>query len=293
MAALLTAIAETGITTGKFSRLRGSDGAWWNTSGTPAYEAYNAANIASYGIDGSEIGATGVYSATDPTPTVGGEYLFVKAAGALLTVADLTTGLRWQNYVEAPIDLTPIGTGARVISVTVVDSGATPLEGVLVRLTKGAKTYIQTTDVDGEATFNVDDGTWVVAATLHGYSYAGSSLVVDGDEPLDITMTDGADISASDPGFVTGYVIVRNVGMALEAGASVSLVLTDLPLEMGTVGISTARTAVSDAGGVASWINIVPGASYTITSGGTTVSVKVPTDAEDEHLLVPSFVRVS
>jgi hypothetical protein len=72
------------------------------------------------------------------------------------------------------------GTGARTVTIT-VDDGTTALEGAKVRLTKGAESYMVPTNVDGQAVFNIDDGTWAVAITLSGYVYAGTTLVVDGD----------------------------------------------------------------------------------------------------------------
>lgn len=106
MAALLTGFAETGITTGFFVRRRRSDGFWWNTS-TVAWQAYSAAQIANYGTAGTEVGVTGIYVATDPDDTTEGDFLFVKAAGASLTVADLTTGLRWQDSAGASASTAP------------------------------------------------------------------------------------------------------------------------------------------------------------------------------------------
>src|SRR5262245_15559197 len=96
MAALLTGYAETGIAAAnvKFVRRRRSDGAFWNGA---AFETYNPAAIAAYGLAGAETGATGIYTATDPAETVEGDFLFVKSAGAALAVPDLTAGLRWQD----------------------------------------------------------------------------------------------------------------------------------------------------------------------------------------------------
>lgn len=106
MAALMTGYAETGVSTMKFIRRRKSDGAYWSTSGTPAFEAYNASHIANYGIAATEDGSTGIYTATDPADTTEGDYLLVKAAGASLIVSDLLNG-RWQDRVGAgPLDLT-------------------------------------------------------------------------------------------------------------------------------------------------------------------------------------------
>lgn len=96
MAALLTGVAETGITTGQFVRRRKVDGYFWSTDAVD-FEAYNPANIADYGIAATETGSTGVYTTTDPAETTEGDFLFTKAAGASLAVSDLATGVRWEG----------------------------------------------------------------------------------------------------------------------------------------------------------------------------------------------------
>lgn len=102
MAYKLIAVAgEAGITTGKFVRYRESDGAVWSTSGTPAFEAYNASNIANYGIAATEVGSTGVYTATDPAEGTFGSWLFVKAAGASLAVSDLVSNVYYTGESDS------------------------------------------------------------------------------------------------------------------------------------------------------------------------------------------------
>ncbi len=97
MSTLMSGFAETGLAHPMFVRRRQSDGAWWSTTGMPAFEAYNAAHIANYGIAATEITSAGIYTATDPADTTAGDYLLIAAAGASLAVSDLTTGLRWQD----------------------------------------------------------------------------------------------------------------------------------------------------------------------------------------------------
>ena len=114
MASLMTGYAETGLTTAAFIRRRKSDGYWWSTAGTPAFEAYNASNIANYGIAATEVGSTGIYTATDPAESTEGDCLLVKKAGASLTVSDVATGGRWQADVQEiqsrlPTELGPNG----------------------------------------------------------------------------------------------------------------------------------------------------------------------------------------
>lgn len=96
MAAILIGYAETGLTTAAFVRFRKSDAAWWNT-GTVAFEAFNAANIANYSIAATEVNSTGIYTATDPADPTEGSTILVKKAAATMVVSDIATGLRWQD----------------------------------------------------------------------------------------------------------------------------------------------------------------------------------------------------
>ena len=79
----------TGLTTVK-AVLRNATHQIWNTAGTPAFETYNAANIADYDIATTEQGAAGCYVATMPTSTAGwyriSGYII---AGASLAEADM------------------------------------------------------------------------------------------------------------------------------------------------------------------------------------------------------------
>jgi hypothetical protein len=89
------------------------------------------------------------------------------------------------------------GSGARTVVITVQDTSSNDLENASVRLTEGANTYIATTDSSGEATFNLDDYTYTVAVSKAGYTYSGTTLVVDGDETRTYQMTP---LSITEPG---------------------------------------------------------------------------------------------
>lgn len=80
------------------------------------------------------------------------------------------------------------GSGARTVTITVND-GTTVLQNARVRLTEGVNTYTGTTNVSGVVVFNVDDATYTVGITKSGYTYAGTSLVVDGTETRTYSMT--------------------------------------------------------------------------------------------------------
>jgi hypothetical protein len=91
--------------------------------------------------------------------------------------------------------------GARTITVHVTD-GTSDLQNATVRLTEGASSYTQTTDADGEATFNLDDATYAIACTKAGYSYAGGSAVVTADATVEVEMTQIVESAPAAPGKV-------------------------------------------------------------------------------------------
>jgi hypothetical protein len=83
---------------------------------------------------------------------------------------------------------TTTGTGARTVTITVND-GSSALQNATVRLTEGINAYTAITNVSGVCTFNVDDATYTVSISKSGYSYAGTTLVVDGTETRTYSMT--------------------------------------------------------------------------------------------------------
>ena len=101
------------------------------------------------------------------------------------------------------------GTGARTITVT-IDDGTDPLENAIVRMTEGVNTYTALSDVTGVATFNLDDATYVVAITKSGYSYAGTTLLVDGDETETYSLTQVATSPPADPALCAVTIHVRD-----------------------------------------------------------------------------------
>jgi hypothetical protein len=158
------------------------------------------------------------------------------------------------------------GTGARSVSITVSD-GAVAVEGALVRLSKGVATYLQTTNGAGQCAFNVDDGTWAVAITLVGYTFAGASLVVDGDEVAAYTMTPPSVSPAAAPGLTTGFVTCLGIDGLAEAGVTIQAQLTAGTGVSGLAFDSGVVTMTSDAQGLAQHTGFVRGASYRFKRG--------------------------
>ena len=116
------------------------------------------------------------------------------AMSTLATAASITTMRGADNdtlkTLSDQIDALSVntGTGARTVTITVND-GTTVLQNARVRLTEGANTYTGLTNVSGVVTFNLDDATYTVGITKSGYSYAGTTLVVDGTETRTYSMT--------------------------------------------------------------------------------------------------------
>lgn len=190
----------------------------------------------------------------------------------------------WQldaaDDIAAVAALGSIGTGARTVAITVnLDGDA--LQGATVRVTKAAETYLTTTNSSGVATFNLDDGTWVVSITASGAYFNGASLVVNGAEAVTYSMTANATIEASDPDKVTGYwLCLSHLGVA-EAGATISMQVASLPSASAGLALdSSVRTAISDSEGVAQFANLILGVRYAIWRGqGQKYFVTIPTNA--------------
>ena len=141
------------------------------------------------------------------------------------------------------------GSGARTVTAT-VDDGSTALSSAVIRFTKGAETYSTTTNGSGVATFNLDDGTWTVAITKSGYTFAGTTLVVNGDETATYSMTAISITPASDPGQTVGVLTTRDEQGAAEASVIITFKLVHAP---GTDGhsLSTSEfTATSNGAGL-------------------------------------------
>jgi hypothetical protein len=200
------------------------------------------------------------------------------AVGALTQLVDLTTMIINDGTANARFSTSALqnapsggggggtGTGARTVVVTVTLS-ASPVEGASVRLTKAAETYVGSTNASGQVTFNVDDGTWTVAITSPGATFAGASLVVDDDETVSYSLT-AISITPSPATQITGYYTCYSHLGVVEAGVSITMQLVGLA--QGSVGLALdnrLRTVTSDANGVAQFTNLFPGCRYKVYRG--------------------------
>lgn len=157
------------------------------------------------------------------------------------------------------------GSGANIVSIT-VDDGTDPIEGANVRLTKGADTFVVTTDVDGLAEFSLNDGTWTVTITQSGYSFIPTTLVVDGNETQTYSMTQTV-LTPSDPGQVTGYLYCYGTNGAVTAGVVVTLMQLRPISGSGIAYNGATRSQTSGADGLVQFTGLFLGGRYRLYRG--------------------------
>lgn len=99
---------------------------------------------------------------------------------------------------------------------------------------------------------------------------------------LDSPPRESVVIPPSDPGFVTGYSHCYDEKGKFAVGVTVQLQMTSLP-NAGLSFSTNIRSEISDENGIVSFTNLVPGATYNLRRGITTVwtSVTIDEDAED------------
>ena len=117
-------IAGQGITGATaYFRLFNNVNQIWNTAGTPAFEAYNAANITDYDIAMTELGATGYYAGSMPSVAAGAysAVCYYRAGGSPAQSDTPFAGgdIQWSgSVVEALSSLLHPTTAGRTLDVT-------------------------------------------------------------------------------------------------------------------------------------------------------------------------------
>lgn len=176
------------------------------------------------------------------------------------------------------------GSGARTVTIT-VDDGTDPLENAIVRMTEGVNTYRATSNASGIAVFNLDDASYTVAISKSGYSYSGTTLVVNGDETETYSMT-AIVFSAPDNADMTlGYFTVYDIAGDPLASESITYKQTSNVSGYGTSFEPDTATLTSDVNGLVQ-VNLYKGANYAFTrTGSKAFTVTIPDDAGDSYEL--------
>jgi len=143
------------------------------------------------------------------------------------------------------------GTGARTVTITVND-GTTALQNAVVRLSEGLNTYRTLTNASGVAVFNVDDATYTVAVTKSGYTYAGTTLVVDGTETAAYSMTAVSVTPPTNPDLSAVVVLCLGTDFEPETGVTIDLRIVTFPSgSTNTAYPGLKKTATSNGSGIA------------------------------------------
>lgn len=226
-------------------------GKWWTSGAWSAVEG--AAGSATY-----EGGAVWSLSIASAAWTDGASYV-VYAANA----SDIVP---IERDVVCSSAMAGLGSGARTVTLTVND-GATAIQAATVRMTMSGKTQVGQTSVSGTVTFNLADGTWTVAITAAGYSFAGASLAVSGDTTHTYSMTATTIPAATDPDQTTAWIYMRHADGSVASGHKLQYRMTAGPGDDGYSysGVWT-DTAESDATGLIQQA-IARGATYQFRRG--------------------------
>jgi hypothetical protein len=174
-----------------------------------------------------EIGTdAGVYLATfDETSVIAaGQYrLRAVVSGSPInrwvTLAGVDAEVAFATMERAAISS---GTGARTVTITVND-GSSVLQNAIVRMAEGANTFTGMTNASGVVTFNLDDATYVVSITKSGYSYSGTTLVVDGTETRTYSMTQIVPSAPDNPDNSLLTITCRTPSGVVESGVVISV----------------------------------------------------------------------
>lgn len=244
--------------------------------------ANSTRTLSSFGTLVSDI-ATAVWSAVTRTIT-GGTVSTIAAnavnASALAAdaVTEIQSGLATTVQLGAAKDeileaVGSTGTGARTVLVTVTRSSL-PAQNATVRLTKAdnSESFVGVTDVDGEVTFNVDDATYTVAITHANSSFAGASLVVDGNETPTYALTVVSVPASTLPNSATGYLYRYDEENAVQAGVQFCVQLVSGPGDAGYSYDGPIRKATSGGDGQVAFTDLIRGATYRIWQGRTSQS---------------------
>jgi hypothetical protein len=236
------------------------------------------------GTDNAALAATALSTAVW-TATIAGR--IDVALSTLATAASITTLRGADNdtlkSLSDQIDglSTGTGSGARTVTITVND-GTTVLQNARVRVVEGVNTYTGLTNVSGVVVFNLDDATYTVSITKSGYTYAGTSLIVDGTETRTYSMTVVSVTPPDDPALCAVTIHVFDQYGADMSGQPVEITFvkwdttaTDTPPVLSVPPVQT-----TDVNGLVS-VNLFREAVYKIVYGNAPYTRRVDVTIPD------------
>jgi hypothetical protein len=171
------------------------------------------------------------------------------------------------------------GTGSRTVTITVND-GTTALQNATVRMTEGANTFTALTNASGVAVFNLDDATYTVGVTKSGYSYAGTTLIVNGTETATYSMTLVSVTSPTNPDLSAIEVLCLGADFTASSGIDIDFRMAVIPSSDQNNAFPGAKvTVTSNVSGIARW-EAPQGAAIEYKRGRADVWTRVTLDSD-------------
>lgn len=193
-------------------------------------------------------GTAGTFAAGIPTAALDSDAQAMVTAFNAMRSGNVFTA---PTLANAPTGGSGSGTGARTVTITVND-GTTVLQNARLRFTEGANTYTALTNASGVATFNLDDATYTVAVTKSGYTYAGTTMVVNGTETATYSMTAVSVTPPTNPDLSAVVVLCLGTDFEAESGVTIDLRIVKFPSgSTNTAYPGLKQTATSNGSGIA------------------------------------------
>lgn len=221
-------------------------------------------------------------NALELAPTGSGSGLDAAGVRAAIgmAAADLDTQLE-----EILAAASPSG-GAYTQTITVTDADDLAIPNARVRIYSGTVLVDdKTTNSSGIASPTCDLGSFTLKVTCNGYSSSVTTLAVTGNASTTVELT-AISITASDPGFVTGYLYCYDSDGNIETGVTITLEMVEVPAGSGSAFDNTVRVDVSNGVGLVEFTGLVLGATYKVRrANGASVETTVPLTATDPYAL--------
>jgi hypothetical protein len=187
--------------------------------------------------------------------------------------------------------LSTTGDGARTVTPTVRVSGS-PLENATIRFTLGGLTYAGKTNASGQKVFNLDDGTYAVSISKPGYTFAGTTLVVNGTEtPIyDVTLNTPSSPPGADDCDLS-FIVASQSNTPLTSITIEAKYVKGFHVTEGTLGINAVESTTPNESGEVT-LRLLRNAEYDIsaTRGTKKVTVRITTPDESTAVLDESMV---
>lgn len=199
--------------------------------------------------------------------------------------AVLTNGTYGLAAMKALLDAIPTaGVGSFTRTVTVTDEDDAPIVGASVSMS-GNRAL--TTDINGQAVFYSNAGTFTISAAANGYIGDSVTVVITASGSTTIQLDSLGITPPAAPGNIVGYTVTRNADGTAKAGVTLKYYIDDpTPTGSGDGSAWWRRTqsAVSDTDGLVQ-IQMVKGAKYQVQwPDGKNVAITAPTTGSSFEL---------